>query len=120
MKLTKEEITYKLNEAIDKEIFKEETIILSINERSIFLAREIGLKNGFLEGDILFIEPILSPINKETIIGNISEQNELIVIEELQNSFDITNDYIYNEANRIYEEKIIPKMHKILQKKAEK
>jgi putative phosphoribosyl transferase len=112
MKLTKEEITYKLNEAIDKEIFKEETIILSINERSIFLAREIGLKNGFLEGDILFIEPILSPINKETIIGNISEQNELIVIEELQNSFDITDDYIYNEANRIYEEKIIPKMHK--------
>jgi putative phosphoribosyl transferase len=112
MKLTKEEIAYKLNEAIDKEIFKDSIIVLAVNERSIFLAREIGLKNGFLEGDILFIEPILSPVNKETIIGNISEQNELVVVDELKNSFDITDDYIYNEAERIYEEKIIPKLHK--------
>jgi putative phosphoribosyl transferase len=111
MKLTREEIIYKLNENIDKEIFNN-TLILSINEKALFLAREIGLKNGLIEGDILFIEPIFSPVNKETVIGNISELNELIVIDELKNSFDITDDYIYNEASRIYEEKIIPKMHK--------
>jgi putative phosphoribosyl transferase len=111
MKLTKEEIIYKLNDLIDKEIFKD-SIVLSVNERAIFLTREIGLRNGLIEGDILFIEPIFSPVNKETIIGNISELNELVVIDELKNSFDITDDYIYNEANRIYEEKIIPKMHK--------
>jgi putative phosphoribosyl transferase len=111
MKLTREEMVYKLNEIIDKEIFKD-LIILSINERSIFLSREIGLKNGFIEGDLLFIEPIFSPINKEIIIGNISELNDLVVIDELKKSFDITDDYIYNEANRVYEEKIIPKMHK--------
>ena len=111
MKLTKQEIIYKLNEAIDKDIFKD-TIILSVNERSLFLSREIGLKNGLIEGDLLFIEPLYSPINKETIIGNISELNEIIIIEELKKSFNITDDYIYNEANRIYEEKIIPKMHK--------
>jgi putative phosphoribosyl transferase len=111
MKLTKNEIIYQLNEIIDKEIFKE-TLILSVNERSLFLSREIGLRNGLIEGDILFIEPIFSPINKDTIIGNISELNELVIIEELKNSFDITDNYIYNEANRIYEEKIIPKMHK--------
>jgi putative phosphoribosyl transferase len=111
MKLTREEMVYKLNEIIDKEIFKD-LIILSINERSIFLSREIGLKNGFNEGDLLFIEPIFSPINKEIIIGNISELNDLVVIDELKKSFDITDDYIYNEANRVYEEKIIPKMHK--------
>jgi putative phosphoribosyl transferase len=111
MKLTREEMVYKLNENIDKEIFNN-TLILSINEKALFLAREIGLKNGLIEGDILFIEPIFSPVNKETVIGNISELNELIVIDELKNSFDITDDYIYNEASRIYEEKIIPKMHK--------
>jgi putative phosphoribosyl transferase len=111
MKLSKEEIIDKLNECIDKRIF-EDTIILSVNERALFLSREIGLKNGFIEGDILFIEPIFSPENKETVIGNISELNELVIIEELKNSFDITDDYIYNEANRIYEKKIIPKMHK--------
>jgi putative phosphoribosyl transferase len=111
MKLSKDEIIYKLNEIINKEIFND-AVILSINERSLFLSREIGLRNGLIEGDILFIEPILSPLNKETIIGNISELNELVVIEELKNSFNITDDYIYNEANRIYEEKIIPKMHK--------
>jgi putative phosphoribosyl transferase len=111
MKLTNQEIAYKLNETIDKGIFKD-AIILAINERALFLAREIGLKNGLIEGDILFIEPIFSPVNKETIIGNISELNELVIIEELKNSFNITDDYIYNEAARIYEEKIIPKMHK--------
>jgi putative phosphoribosyl transferase len=111
MKLSKDEIIYKLNEIINKEIFND-AVILSINERSLFLSREIGLRNGLIEGDILFIESILSPLNKETIIGNISELNELVVIEELKNSFNITDDYIYNEANRIYEEKIIPKMHK--------
>jgi putative phosphoribosyl transferase len=111
MKLSKSEMVYQLNESIDKDIFKD-TLILSVNERSLFLAREIGIKNGLIEGDILFIEPIFSPINKDTIIGNISELNELVIIEELKSSFDITDDYIYNEASRIYEEKIIPKMHK--------
>jgi putative phosphoribosyl transferase len=111
MKLSKNEIIYKLNELIDKEIFKD-TVILSVNERSLFISREIGLRNGLIEGDILFIEPIFSPVNKETIIGNISELNELLIIEELKNSFNITDNYIYNEADRIYEEKIIPKMHK--------
>ncbi|GAX88135.1 putative phosphoribosyl transferase [Lebetimonas natsushimae] len=111
MKLSQQEIIYKLNDLIDKEIFKD-SVILSVNERSLFLSREIGLKNGLIEGDILFIEPIFSPINKETIIGNISELKEMIIIEEFKNSFDITDDYIYNEANRIYEEKIISKMHK--------
>jgi putative phosphoribosyl transferase len=111
MKLSTEEIIYQLNNIIDKTIFNN-LLILSINERSIFLSREIGLKNSFVEGDMLFIEPIFSPVNKETVIGAVSEFRELVIIDELKNAFDITDDYIYNEANRIYEEKIIPKMHK--------
>jgi len=111
MKLTKNELVYKLNEIIDKEVLND-TIILSVNERSLFLSREIGIRNGLIEGDLLFIEPIYSPVNKETIIGSISELQDIVIIEELKNCFNITDDYIYNEANRIYEEKIIPKMHK--------
>ena len=109
--MKKEEIVYNLNNIIDKSIF-ENSVILSINERSLFLARELGLKNGFIEGDLLFIENIFSPVNKETLIANFSELNELVVIDELKNTFDITDDYIYNEANRVYETKIISKIHK--------
>jgi putative phosphoribosyl transferase len=111
MKLTKEEIVYKLNDLIDKEVLTN-SIILSVNERALFLAKEIGIKNGLIGGDVLFIEPIFSPLNKETIIGNVSELHELIIIDELKECFNITDDYIYNEAGRVYEEKIIPKMHK--------
>ena len=109
--MSKEEIVYNLNNIIDKKIF-ENCVILSINERALFLARELGLKNGFIEGDLLFIEKIFSPVNKETLIANFSELHELIVIDELKTVFDITDDYIYNEANRVYETKIISKIHK--------
>ena len=93
---------------IDK---KEDLLVLSINERSSFYAKGIATKYRLLE-DFLFIEEIKSPINKEVSLGAISEIKDYILIDELINSFEINNDYVFSEAERIYEEKILQDIYK--------
>ena len=87
-------------------------LIISISERGNYYAREIAMRNGLLEGDFMFIEEIKSPQNKQTSLGAISETRDYILIEELIESFEITDDYIFNEAERVYEEKILQNIYK--------
>ena len=107
----KEEALEKLIDIIDIDA-EEDLLVLSINERGNFYAKEIATKYGLLEGDFLFIEEIKSPINKEVSLGAISEIKDYILIDELINSFEINNDYVFSEAERIYEEKILQNIYK--------
>jgi len=97
----------KLINILDLNTFDEDTIILAISKEGVFYAQEIAKKNGILEADFLFSEPIVSPINKECILGCVSETEDIVLIEELIETFGISKDYIYNEAKRLYDEKII-------------
>jgi len=97
---------------LNKDIIKD-CVVLTISQRGIFYAKEIGLKNGFLEGDFLFIEKILSPINKETTLAVVSETKDYIIMEELVKSFEITDDYIFSEINRVFEEKILEDIYQL-------
>lgn len=65
-----------------------------------------------LNYEILFTEKIYSPINKECVVAMVSETKELIYIEELINSFGISLDYIYGEADRKYEEGVLKRIYK--------
>jgi putative phosphoribosyl transferase len=65
-----------------------------------------------LNYDLLFCEPIYAPNNKECIIGMVSETEEIVLNNALVNSFEINLDFIYAEAHRQYEEKILPKVYK--------
>lgn len=107
----KEEALEKLLNIIDIDP-EEDLLVLSINERSNFYAKKIALNYGLLEGDFLFIEEIKSPINKDVSLGAISETKDYILIDELINSFEISNDYVFSEAERIYEEKILQNIYK--------
>jgi len=107
----KEEALNKLLDIIDFSKM-EDVVVLSISENGNFYAREIGIRGGFLEGDFLFIEEIKSPENKETSLAAISETKDYILIEELVESFEITDDYIFSEAERVYEEKILQNVYK--------
>ena len=102
----KAEALEKLLEIIDKDVLND-SIVLAISKRGIFYAREIGMRNGLLEGDFLFIEEVKSPINKETSLAAVSETRDYVLIDELINSFDITDDYLFGEIQRVYEEKIL-------------
>ncbi|AZV46543.1 hypothetical protein C3L23_04425 [Nautilia sp. PV-1] len=90
----------------------DDMLIISISERGNFYAREIAMRGGLLEGDFLFIEEIKSPENKETSLAAISETKDYVLIDELIKSFEITDDYIFSEAERVYEEKILQNIYK--------
>jgi len=103
----KNEALEKLYSLLDVEKIDDETIILAISEDGVFYAREIAKKVGFVEADFLFSEPIVSPQNKECILGCVSETKDIVLINELIDAFDISKDYVYSEAKRLFDEKII-------------
>jgi len=107
----KEEALEKLLNIIDIDP-EEDLLVLSINERGNFYAKKIALNYGLVEGDFLFIEEIKSPINKDVSLGAISETKDYILIDELINSFEISDDYVFSEAERIYEEKILQNIYR--------
>jgi len=90
----------------------DDMLVISISENGNFYAREIAMRGGLLEGDFLFIEEIKSPENKETSLAAISETKDYILIDELINAFEITDDYVFSEAERVYEEKILQNIYK--------
>ena len=108
----KQDAINQLLHTINKDIVSD-CVVLTISKKGIIYAREIGLKNGFLEGDFLFIEKVLSPINKETPLAVVSETKDYVIIEELVNSFEITDDYIFSEIKRVFEEKIIEDIYQL-------
>jgi len=109
---SKEEILNQLLENLNKDIVQN-CVVLSLSKRAIFFAREIGLRNGFLEGDFLLMEKIKSPENSETILGIVSETKDYVLIDELIESFEITDDFIFSEIDRIYEEKILDDVYQL-------
>ncbi len=57
--------------------------------------------------DFLFSEAIMAPNNEECEIARVSEKEEIVINEQLVSSFEIKYDYIYGEARRKHEEKIL-------------
>ncbi len=86
-------------------------LIVCISTQAVPIANMIA-KKFRLNYDLLFSEPIIAPNNKECIIGMVSETEEIVLHNELVKSFEINLDFIYGEAHRQYEEKILPKVYK--------
>ncbi len=90
---------------------KESWVVLAISQGGVYFGEKIaGMIGG--KADYLFTEPIMAPNNKECIIAMVSETEELVINERLVESFDITLDYVYGEAKRKYEEKILGYLYK--------
>ncbi len=109
---SREDALKKLMEHLDKEIVSK-CVVLTISKRGIYYARNIALNSGMLEGDFLFIERIKSPQNRDTSLAAVSETKDIVLINELIESFDISDDFIYNEIERVYEDKILESIHQI-------
>lgn len=62
--------------------------------------------------DYLFSERITAPHNKECEIARVSEHEEMVLHDNLIEAFDIKLDYVYGEASRKYEEKILSKIYR--------
>ena len=61
--------------------------------------------------DFLFTATIYAPQNSECEIACVSESEEIVIHDNLVEMFDIQLDYIYGEASRKHEEKIITQIY---------
>ena len=97
----------KLTDVIPMQKFKEEQWnIVAVSRGGLELASFIrgNLKNNL---DFLFSESILAPNNFECEVARVSENEEIVINEQLVAAFDIKYDYIYGEAHRKHEEEIL-------------
>ncbi len=72
-----------------------------------FLASRLGVSY-----ELLLREKIYAPNNAECVIAVVSETEEIVADERLIDSFGITLDFVYGEAKRKYEEKILKNLYR--------
>ena len=57
--------------------------------------------------DIMFSDKIVAPSNDECAIAIVTEQEEVLIHEELVKCFDINLDYIYAQSKKNYENNVL-------------
>ena len=96
-----------LIDTLPLDLLKEnETVIIGVSEGGVYLADQVARAAG-VQMDILLTEPILAPNNPEVNIAMISETEEVVMHKALIDAFDINEDYVYNEAQRKYDEEVL-------------
>ncbi len=106
------EATKKLLEILPTALLQEQDwIIVAISAEAVEMAEYISTKLN-LSYDVLFTEPILAPNNPECEIAMVSETEEIVIHDNLLEAFDINIEYVYGEAHRKYEEKILKYIYK--------
>lgn len=94
-----------------KQMQDEKWRLVAISSGAVPIVEMIAQKSS-LKYDVLFTEPVCAPNNKECIVAMVSETEEIVTHEALIDSFDISLNYIYGEARRKYEEKILKYVYK--------
>ena len=109
---TKIEAAEKLAEILPANAVKNENfLIIAQSLSSIYLVKRLSeILN--LNYEFLFSEAIFAPNNPECVVACVSETQEIVLVDELIKSFEISEDYIYGQANRKYEEKILKNVYK--------
>ena len=97
----------KLRDVIPMQRLKEESWkIVSVSKGGLELGSFIKAKlDNHL--DFLFSQAIFAPNNSECEVARVSETEEIVINEKLVHAFEIQYDYIYGEARRKHEEKIL-------------
>jgi len=85
--------------------------VIAVSSGGLKIASAIAARAGVCV-DILFSEAIYAPANADCELGRVSETEEIVVHEELVDAFDVQYDYIYGEAHRKHEEKILSSVYK--------
>jgi putative phosphoribosyl transferase len=89
----------------------EDWLIVACSEQALVLANKVALKLN-LTYDILFTGDVVTPNNDSCVIAVVSETEEIVIQEQLVKAFGINLDYIYSQAHRVFDEKILPKVYK--------
>lgn len=108
----REHAAKKLFDVIPMQKMKEESWkIIAVSRGGISLASFIrGKLPNHL--DFLLSEAIMAPNNDECEIARVCEGEEIVINENLVSTFGVQYDYIYGEAHRKHEEKIISSIYR--------
>ncbi|WP_428738101.1 phosphoribosyltransferase [Sulfurimonas sp.] len=110
--LNREDAAKRLSDVIPMNKMKdEEWELVGVSHGGLVLGSYLKnrLKNRL---NILFLEPIMAPNNAECEVARVSETEEIVIQENLIESFEIQLDYIYGEAHRKHEEGILSNIYK--------
>ena len=108
----REHAAMKLHEVIPLPRLKEENWkLIAVSKGGLVLANHIR-KSFTNKIDFLLSEAIFAPNNNECEVARVCEGEEIVINEDLVSGFDIQYDYIYGEAHRKHEEKIISSIYK--------
>ena len=84
--------------------------VIAVSSGGLKIASYVAARAGVCV-DMLFSEAIYAPSNPDCELGRVSETEEIVVHEELVDAFEIQYDYIYGEAHRKHEEKILSSIY---------
>ncbi len=108
----KEDAASQLIEILPLKLLQDnKTVVIGVSEEGVYFADKIAKAAG-AQMDILLTEPIWAPNNPELAIAMVSETEEVVMHKALIDSFDISEDYIYSEAHRKYEEEVLAYVYK--------
>jgi putative phosphoribosyl transferase len=80
--------------------------LIAVSSGGLIIANEINRRLK-LPIDFIFSASITAPQNPECELARVSETEEIVIHQALVDAFDIQVDYIYGEATRKHEEKIL-------------
>jgi putative phosphoribosyl transferase len=90
---------------------KHKPVVIGVSVGGVYFADKIAkATEGKL--DVLLTEAIHAPNNPELSIAMVSETEEVVMHKALIDAFDISEDYIYAQAHRKYEEKVLSYVYK--------
>lgn len=108
----KQESALALLEVLNQDELKKGSFVLVCLSLSSVLICDIIARKLDLDYELFFSADITAPNNDECEIACVSETEEIVLNEALINSFDISQDFVYGQAKRVYEEKILKQVYK--------
>lgn len=102
----------KLKEQLPLDQMKQEKWhLVAVSSGGLELIHHLNIRLQ-LQKDFLFSAGIYAPKNRECELARVSEHEEIVINDRLVEAFEITHDYIYGEASRKHEEKILSAIYK--------
>jgi len=92
----------------------DESVVIGISQGGVYFANELAKKLDCMM-DILLSEPIKAPNNEESTIAMISETQEVVMNKALIDSFDISEDFVYETAQNKYDEEVVSYVYRYRQ-----
>jgi putative phosphoribosyl transferase len=94
-----------------KVLRENETVVIGISEGAVYYADKVADALD-AQMDILLTEAIVAPNNPSLPIAMISETQEVVMHKALIDAFEISEDFVYAEANRKYDEEVLSYVYK--------